>query len=234
MILGHIGVRGGSKGVPGKNFRMINGKRLIDWSLDMLLNHPQVDAVVVSTDDADMYAHSVAKGALEIGLRPADLATDAAPKWGVWQHALSASEEVLGQKVEAFLDLDATNPLRIPDDITGALKLFFDDKPDMVMSVCEARKNPYFNLVEPDKTGALQVSKTQPGGVWARQSAPTVYEHVGCVYVVAPDYLGTAKTIYEGRVLPYEIPAIRGFDIDEPHDFRLVEFLLGELTAGRI
>lgn len=234
MILGHIGARKGSRGVPGKNFREIQGKKLIDWSLDMLLAHPQIDAVVVSTDDEEMYAHSIAKGALNIGLRPSHLATDAAPKWGVWQHALKASEQVLGQQVSAFVDLDCTNPLRVPEDISGALLLFETEKPDMVMSVCEARKNPYFNLVEPDSSGALQVSKTLPGGVWARQSAPKVFEHVGCVYVVAPEYLRTAKTIYEGRVLPFEIPSIRGFDIDEQHDFGLVEFLLGELNAGHL
>ncbi|WP_412550390.1 cytidylyltransferase domain-containing protein [Shimia sp. MIT910701] len=234
MILGHIGARRGSKGVPGKNFREIQGKPLIDWSLDMLFAHPKVDAVVVSTDDEEIYAHAIAKGALEIGLRPAELATDTAPKWGVWQHALEASEQALGQQVSAFLDLDCTNPLRVPEDITGALSLFETEKPDMVMSVCEARKNPYFNLVEPDEDGALHVCKKLPGGVWARQSAPKVYEHVGCVYVVAPEYLQTAKTIYEGRVLPFEIPSIRGFDIDEPHDFGLVQYLLGELNAGRL
>ncbi|WP_299420685.1 acylneuraminate cytidylyltransferase family protein [uncultured Shimia sp.] len=234
MILGHIGARKGSKGVPGKNFRMIQGKPLIDWSLDMLFSHSQIDAVVVSTDDEEVYAHAVEKGALEIGLRPAELATDTAPKWGVWQHALAASEQALGQDVTAFLDLDCTNPLRVPEDITGALTLFETEKPDMVMSVCEARKNPYFNLVEPDENGALQVCKTLPGGVWARQAAPRVFEHVGCVYVVDPDYLRSAKTIYEGRVLPFEIPSIRGFDIDEPHDFGLVQYLLGELNAGRL
>ncbi|GAA6178762.1 acylneuraminate cytidylyltransferase family protein [Shimia sp. NS0008-38b] len=234
MILGHIGARQGSKGVVGKNFREINGKPLIDWSLDMLLAHPLIDQVVVSTDDEQMYEHSVAKGALEIGLRPAELATDAAPKWGVWQHALSASEAITGQDVEAFLDLDCTNPLRIPEDITGALSLYQAENPDMVMSVCEARKNPYFNLVEPDENGALQVSKQLSGGVWARQAAPVVYEHVGCVYVVAPAYLKRAKTLYEGRVLPYEIPSVRGFDIDEPHDFGLVEYLLKELQNGRL
>ncbi len=234
MILGHVGARKGSQGVPGKNFRMIQGKPLIDWSLDLLFAHPQIDAVVVSTDDEEIYDHSVAKGALDIGLRPAELATASAPKWGVWQHALDASQKAIGQEVSAFLDLDCTNPLRVPDDVTGALSVFHNQAPDMVMSVCEARKNPYFNMVEVDETGALHVSKQLPGGVWARQAAPKVYDHVGCVYVVDPHYLRTAKTIYEGRVMPFVIPSIRGFDIDEPHDFRLVEFLLGELNEGRI
>lgn len=230
MILGHIGARKGSKGVPGKNFRPICGKPLIDWSLDQLFAHPAVGAVVVSTDDPAIYDHALARGALAIGLRPAELATDTAPKWGVWQHALAASEALAGP-VSAFLDLDCTSPLRLPEDITGALDLYAREAPDMVMSVCEARKNPYFNLVEPDATGALQVSKALPGGVWARQDAPVVYEHVGVVYVVAPDYLRRAKTIYEGRVIPYVLPADRCHDIDTPYDFRLVEFLLQQQLA---
>ncbi len=234
MILGHIGARKGSKGVPGKNFRPLCGKPLIDWSLDQLFANPRVGAVVVSTDDEAIYEHAVKRGALEIGLRPAELATDTAPKWGVWQHALNAAEVMTGP-VSAFLDLDCTSPLRIPADIDGALDLFKNEHPDMVMSVCEARKNPYFNLVEPDASGALHVSKPLPGGVWARQDAPVVYEHVGVVYVVAPDYLRRAKTIYEGRVLPFVLPAERCHDIDTPYDFRLVEFLLNEqLAAGTI
>ena len=227
MILGHIGARKGSKGVPGKNFRPLCGKPLIDWSLDQLFANPRVGAVVVSTDDEAIYAHAVRRGALDIGLRPADLATDTAPKWGVWQHALADSEALVGP-VAAFLDLDCTSPLRLPQDINGALTLYEIEHPDMVMSVCEARKNPYFNLVEPDAKGALQVSKPLPGGVWARQDAPRVYEHVGVVYVVNPDYLRRARTIYEGRVIPYVLPAERCHDIDTPHDFRLVEFLLSE------
>lgn len=227
MILGHIGARKGSKGVPRKNFRLICGKPLIDWSLDQLFAHPAVDAVVVSTDDEEIYEHAIARGALKIRLRPPELATDTAPKWGVWQHALAASEALVGA-ADAFLDLDCTSPLRLPEDITGALNLFAKENPDMVMSVCEARKNPYFNLVEPDATGALKVSKALPGGVWARQDAPVVYEHVGLVYVVAPGYLRQAKTIYEGRVIPYVMPSDRCHDIDTPYDFRLVEFLLAE------
>lgn len=232
MILGHIGARGGSKGVPGKNFRDLCGKPLIDWSLDQLLGNPRVDAVVVSTDDPQIYAHAVARGALEIGLRPAHLATDAAPKWGVWQHALDAAETVVGKTATAFLDLDCTSPLRLPQDIDAALDLFEAEMPDMVMSVCEARKNPYFNLVELNAEGSLRVSKELPGGVWSRQAAPKVWEHAASTYVVAPDYLRRAKTIYEGRVIPFEMPPERCADIDTPFDFRLVEWMMQERLKG--
>ncbi|WP_444452671.1 acylneuraminate cytidylyltransferase family protein [Rhodobacter capsulatus] len=231
MILGHIGARKGSKGVPGKNFRLIAGKPLIDWSLDQLFANPRIDAVVVSTDDERIYDHAVAKGALDIGLRPDHLATDAAPKWGVWQHALEAGQGALGSPVTTFVDLDCTSPLRLPEDLEGALDLFAREKPDMVMSVCEARKNPYFNLVEADETGALHVSKPLPGGVWSRQSAPKVWEHAASTYVLSSDYLRRAKTIYEGRVIPFEMPPERCLDIDTPFDFRLVEMLMNDRIA---
>lgn len=227
MIVGHIGARKGSKGLPGKNTRPMVGKPLVDWSLDQLLACPRVDVVVVSTDDEALRDHAVAKGARDIGLRPAHLATDTAGKWGVWQHALAEAEALVGPAT-AFLDLDCTSPLRLSEDIDGALDLFLAQRPDMVMSCCEARKNPYFNLVEPDATGALHVSKPLPGGVVARQQAPVVWEHAASTYVVAPDYLRRAGSLFEGRVIPYLMPPERCIDIDSPLDFRIVEFLLRE------
>lgn len=232
MILGHIGARKGSKGVPGKNFALLHGKPLIDWSLDQLFSNTRVSAVVVSTDDEAIHAHALQRGALDIGLRPAELATDQAPKWGVWQHALKAAEQALAtqgnQAVSAFLDLDCTAPLRSQSDIHGALDLYEAERPDLVMSVCEARKNPYFNLVEMDANGALRVSKPLPGGVWSRQTAPRVWEHAASTYVVSPAYLRQASTLYEGRVIPFEMPPERCVDIDSSFDFRLVEWLLGQ------
>ena len=231
MILGHIGVRAGSKGVPGKNFREFLGKPLIDWSLDQLIAHPRVDHVVVSTDDPDIYAHAVQKGCLEMGLRPSELASDTAAKWDVWQHALGKGEDLVGP-VQAFLDLDCTSPLRLPKDIDGALDAFFDKSPDMIMSCTEARKNPYFNLVEPDQSGYLHVSKPLPGGVVARQQAPVVWEHAASTYVVDPDYLKRAKGLFQGRVLPYLMPPERCLDIDSELDFRMVEVLMQERLNG--
>ena len=227
MILGHIGARKGSKGVVGKNFRPIAGKPLIDWSLDQLFRNNNVDAVVVSTDDPEVYEHGRKRGALDIGLRPEKLATDGASKWNVWQHSLDVAEEKLGP-ITAFLDLDCTSPLREDEDIDNALALFKDQAPDMVMSCCDARKNPYFNLVEVGETGSLQVSKPLPGNVVARQQAPTVYEHAASTYVVAPSYLRSAGFLYEGHVIPYVMPTERCLDIDTEFDFKIVEFLMKE------
>ena len=230
MIIGHIGARAGSKGVPNKNFRMLHGKHLIDWSLDQLLASERVDHVVVSTDSVEMYEHGLKRGCLDIGLRPAELATDTAAKWHVWQHALAQVEAQTGPAT-AFLDLDCTSPLRLPKDIDAGLDLFAQAAPDMVMSYCESRKNPYFNMLEIDDTGALHVSKPLPHGVVARQQAPMVYDHVGLVYVVKPAYLRTAKSLFEGHVIPLIIPNERGLDVDSPFDWDVIDYLLGKQIA---
>lgn len=233
MILGHIGVRAGSKGVKDKNMRMLCGKPLLQYSLDQLLDHAMVDAVVLSTDGPDMYAFGQERGTLDIGLRPDELASDTASKWDVWRHALDASEAVLGKAVTHFVDLDATSPLRVPTDITNAIDLFNAEKPDMVMSCTPAKKNPYFNLVELDENGGLQVSKPLPGNVVARQQAPLVYEHAASTYVVAPEYLRRANFLYEGKVIPYVMPAERCVDIDEQEDFDYVEWRMTR-EAGNV
>ena len=230
MIIGHIGARAGSKGVPGKNFRLLHGKPLIDWSLDQLFACERINQVVVSTDCPDIYAHAIKRGCLDIGLRPAELATDTAAKWHVWQHALAEVEKQTGP-ASVFLDLDCTSPLRLPQDIEAGLDLFERDSPDMVMSCVESRKNPYFNILETDATGALHVSKPLPGGVVARQQAPQVYDHVGLVYVLRPDYLRAAQSLFEGRVIPLVLPVERGLDVDSPFDWDIIDFLMGQQIA---
>jgi len=230
MIIGHIGARGGSKGVPGKNFKNLHGKPLIDWSLDQLFASNDVDHVVVSTDDPEMYEHGLKRGGLDIGIRPAHLANDTAGKWDVWQHALEEVEKITGP-ADTFIDLDCTSPLRLQEDLDGALALYTSQNPDMVMSCCESRKNPYFNILELDDAGSLHVSKPLPGGVLARQQAPKVLDHVGLVYVLNTDYLRRAKSLFEGRVIPYEVPNERGLDVDSPIDWEIIEFLMGRQIA---
>ncbi|MEO1640973.1 MAG: acylneuraminate cytidylyltransferase family protein [Pseudomonadota bacterium] len=230
MIIGHIGARAGSKGVPGKNFKMLHGKPLIDWSLDQLFANRRVDHVVVSTDSPEIYEHGLKRGGLDIGLRPAHLASDTAAKWDVWQHALAEVEKQTGPAT-AFLDLDCTSPLRLPEDIDAGLDLYDAEQPDMVMSCCESRKNPYFNMLETDAEGALHVSKPLPHGVVARQQAPMVYDHVGLVYVVKPDYLRTATRLFEGHVIPLIVPNERGLDVDSPFDWDVIEYLMGRQIA---
>lgn len=225
MRIGHIGIRAGSKGVAGKNMRLLHGKPLMEWSLDQLLGHALIDHVVVSTDWPEARDFALEKGCVDIGLRPAALATDEASKWDVWVHALAEAEAKLGA-CSCFVDLDVTSPLRAMDDITGAIDLFERAAPDMVVAVAQSDLNPYFNLLETDEDGRLFVSKDRPENVVSRQAAPKVFRHGTGTYVLAPDYLRRASFLFDGHAIPYEVDGARAFDIDSELDFQFVEFLM--------
>lgn len=227
MIIGHIGARKGSKGVPNKNFREICGKPLILWTLEQLEKNPKVDEIIVSTDDQRIYDFCTQRGTLDVGLRPLDLSTDDASKWDVWRHSLSVAEERFDD-VEVFLDLDCTSPLRRSIDINRALDLFSQEKPDMVMSCCEARKNPYFNLVEFNDDQSLKLSKPLDNRIVSRQQAPEVLEHAASIYVINPNYLKESSFLYDGRAIPVILDPKYCIDIDNEIDFKIVEFLLRE------
>ncbi|UCH34040.1 MAG: acylneuraminate cytidylyltransferase family protein [Armatimonadota bacterium] len=231
-----IGARGGSVGVPGKNIRPLLGTPVIARAVRTLLAAPEIDRVVVSTDSATIAEVARAAGAEVPFMRPAELAQSGTGKFQVWQHALAACEAMHGCRYELFVDLDCTNPLIETSDVSAAITRFRDLRArgvpvDAVFTVASARRNPYFNLVEPDEHGALRMSKTQGGTVLARQSAPKVYEHVAGVYVLDTDYLRRASHLLDGHAEGYEVPDHKAFDIDTELDFALIEFLLQRRAA---
>ena len=228
-VLCVIGARGGSRGVPEKNIRPLLGKPLIVWSIEQARATPEIDRVVVSTDSERIAAVAREAGADVPFLRPAELASSEVGKFQVWQHALAKSEEVYGETYECLVDLDCTNPLRDPADITNAISQFRESRArgvDAVFAICEARKNPYFNLVEPDADGALRMSKQLGHTIVSRQAAPIVYEHVAGPYVLDSMYLRRANHLLEGHAEGYDIGREKSFDIDSELDFIIVEFLM--------
>jgi CMP-N,N'-diacetyllegionaminic acid synthase len=222
-----IGARGGSKGVAGKNFRPLLGKPLIAWSIEQALACPDIKRVVVSTGSEAIAEVSRAAGAHVPFMRPAELANDTAGKWAVWQHALAATDaHFAGDPIDLFVDLDCTSPLRDVDDISKAIAQFRATDKDAVFTVCEARKNPYFNMLETDESGNLRISKQLPKPIVRRQDAPKVVEHVASIYVLSPDYLRRGTGLLSGRTEGYDIGAAKSTDIDSEFDFELVEYLM--------
>ena len=224
-----ISARGGSQGLPGKNVRPLLGKPLIAWSIEHALAAPDIDYVVVSTDSAEIAAVAEAAGALVPFRRPAELAGSETGKFQVWQHALRACEAHFQEQFEFYLDLDCTNPLRDVEDISKAIGQFRELRPtgvDAVFSVCESRKNPYFNMLEIEH-GYLRMCKSMPDTVVRRQDAPLVLDHVGSIYVLSPSFLkGKANHLLEGRTVGYDIGRDKSFDVDSALDFALIEFLM--------
>jgi CMP-N-acetylneuraminic acid synthetase len=229
-----IGARGGSQGVPGKNIRPLLGKPLIAWSIEQALACPRIRRVVVSTDSPAIAEVARAHGAEVPFMRPAELATSTAGKWEVWQHALQACDaHYAGEPVDLFVDLDCTSPLREVDDISRAIEQF-ERSPgvDAVFSVCEARKNPYFNMLEVDEDRRLRICKALPKPLVRRQDAPQVLEHVASVYVLSPAYLRRGTGLLSGRTQGYLMAPERSLDIDCEFDFELVEYLMRKRLAA--
>lgn len=219
-----IGARGGSKGLKNKNIKKLFGKPLIGWSIEQAKKCKKIKRVFVSTDNKDIAQVSKAFGADVPFIRPFDLASDGSGKWEVWQHALNAYEEIYQEKVDILVDLDCTSPLRDIEDIEKAIELFQQSKVDAVFSVCEARKNPYFNLVESTDQG-LKISKTTDKKIIRRQDAPRVFEHVASIYILSPDYVRKGTGLLSGETIGYDIGPDKSIDIDSEFDFALVEFL---------
>jgi len=238
-ILCVIGARGGSQGLPNKNIRPLLGVPLIAWSIRQASQTPEIARVVVSTDSSAIADAARSAGADVPFMRPTELAGPAVGKFQVWQHALAACETHYRERYEAVVDLDCTNPLRDPADISAAIRQFRSGRArgvDAVFTICEARKNPYFNLVEPDTAGALRMSKSLGPTVVSRQAAPPVYEHVASIYVLDPDYLRHANHLLDGHAEGYDIGQAKSFDIDSEFDFRIIEMLMRDKQAahGRV
>jgi CMP-N-acetylneuraminic acid synthetase len=228
-ILCVIAARGGSKGVPGKNIRPLHGKPVITWAIQKALGIKKINRVVVSTDSREIADIAENAGADVPFLRPEELANSQAGKFQVWQHALKACEEIYNEKYDIYIDLDCTNPLIDVEDIESSISQFEKGRKksvDAIFTVCQARRNPYFNLVEADTTGALKMSKSLPERILCRQNAPVVYEHVAGVYVLDPDYIRTANHLLDGHTEGYEVPEGKNLDIDSEFDFQLIEYLM--------
>jgi CMP-N,N'-diacetyllegionaminic acid synthase len=224
-----ISARGGSRGLPGKNIRPLLGKPMIVWSIEQALSTPEIDHVAVSTDSTMIADVARQAGAAVPFLRPDHLSTSEAGKFDVWKHALGAFEEYYGEEFEFFLDLDCTGPLRDISDISKIIAMFRDRKKfgaDGVFTVCEARKNPYFNMVEKNQNGAMKISKTLPGSIVRRQDAPDVFEHVASIYIMDPAYIRSSNYMLDGHMEGYDIGVEKSLDVDSELDFQFIEFLM--------
>lgn len=223
-VLCVIPARGGSKGVPGKNTRPLRGKPLIAYTIEQALASRNVDRVVVSTDSPAIADAALAAGAEVPFMRPVELATDAAGSIDVVLHAMEWVWEEEGRPYDVVVLLHATTPLRSVKDIDAVIGLL-DGSADNVISVTEAHRNPYFNMVETAPDGSVHLVKA--GAFLTRQSAPAVFDMNSSIYAWWWDALVRSRSVFPGRTLAYVMPRERSVDIDDETDFILAEALLG-------
>ena len=217
-----IFARGGSKGVKGKNTRLLGGIPLLAHSIKLAQQIPQIQEVFVSTEDKRITDIAQAWGAKVIP-RPEELAQDTSSEWIAWQHAV---EWVIQEKGEfdVFVSLPATSPLRNRDDVENCLNRFDEDS-EMVVTVTVTSRSPWFNMIQVTKDGYAHLLIEGEKHYVRRQDVPKAFDMTTVAYVTRPLFIRHADGIFDGRTKAVEIPEERALDIDTELDFQLAEFL---------
>lgn len=226
-ILITICARGGSKGIPGKNIIIINGKPLIQYTIDTALsfakNH---NAEIVLSTDSEAIRRVVKNSQIERDyIRPDYLADDNAGKPDAIKDVVEWAEKKHNKTYDFIVDLDVTSPIRTLKDIEGCLALVTDNPETLTsFSVSPCKRNPYFNMVEEKEDGYCKV--VLGGKYKTRQSAPKVFDMNASIYVYRREVFNTEnpRAVTE-RSRCYVVDHIC-FDLDDPEDFDYLEFLI--------
>lgn len=221
-----ICARGGSKGVKGKNVRMLAGKPLIAHSIEQARASGLFDTLAVSSDSDEILEVARKWGCDYLIKRPAELATDQAAKLPVIRHCVAEVERLSEDTFDTLVDLDATSPLRTPADIAGAVRLLEESGAGNVLTAMLSRRSPYFNLVEVDANGIVHLSKPLSEAIVRRQDAPKCYDMNASIYVWRRPVLFQSAGLFNADTRLYVMPEERSIDIDSEMDFRFVEHLM--------
>lgn len=229
-ILCSICARGGSKGVKNKNIRLLNGKPLIAYTIEMAKQSKLFDAIAISSDSEEILEVAKIHGADYLVRRPKEMATDIAPKLPVIKHCFLEAEKMANSKFDLLIDLDATSPLREVEDLIGVIEILKKDPKDVdnVITGSLARRSPYFNLVELNGEGYVEVSKKLPHGIFRRQDSPLCYDMNASIYGWNRERLLDSEFVLREKTVLYVMPEERSHDIDSEIDFKIVELLMRE------
>lgn len=220
-----IFARGGSKGLPDKNVRLLGDKPLIAHAIEVAKKIDRIERVIVSTDSQKIADIAQTHGAEVPFIRPAELAQDDSSEWLAWRHGLHYLLETTGHLPWAFISLPTTAPLRTLEDIENCIDEFERTAPDVVITVSQAHRNPYFNMIVSDENGDVELVIKQNNVIQNRQLAPKVFDMTTICYVAKSQFVMNSNSIFEGVVRKVEIPPERSIDIDTLLDFEIAEFL---------
>jgi CMP-N-acetylneuraminic acid synthetase len=219
-----IGARGGSKGVKQKNIRQLDGKPLIAHTIEKAIESKLFSHVIVSTEDMKIAKIAKKFGAEVPFMRPAKFATDNARMMDVWRHGINKLYS-LGYKFEIIVSLDCTAPFLRSYDIKKSIKLLKKEKCNAVFGVYEQHLNPYFNMMEKNSLGFLDLSKKNKKRIIRRQDAPVVYQIMG-LFTMYVDKLLKYDNHMMPEIIPMEIPIETGLMIDTEIEFKFAELLV--------
>jgi len=227
-ILCTICARGGSKGVKNKNIKPINNKPLIAYTIEQAKQSELFDHIVISTDSDDIAKIAKEYGAEVFFKRDEQIASDTAGKLDVIKDAFIRSEEYYDKEYDYLIDLDATAPLRNVDDIINSFNQFMQNNNDNLITAMPSRRSPYFNLVEVDQHGKVNLSKKLPNSIDRRQDAPISFDMNASIYIWKRDVILNEKSLFLDNTGLYVMPENRSIHIDTELDYKFVEFLMKE------
>ena len=224
-IFAIITARGGSKGIPKKNIRLLNGKPLIAYTIEAAKQSQYIDRVIVSTDSEEIADAAVIAGAEKLFLRPSQFATDESPSWEAIIHALQWIEHNEKKVYPVFCLLQPTSPFRNSFHINEAIEKFaLNERADSLVSVCESIKSPYWTQIVSDD-GFLQPLIQTEERFTRRQDTPKTFDLNGALYIAKTDFYKDKKTFLGNRTTFYEMDKISSIDIDTETDFFVAESL---------
>lgn len=230
QLLITICARGGSKGIPGKNIKLLNGSPLIAYTIQLARRFAEnyTTDIVISTDDDEILKVSAEYGLTSTYKRPSELATDSAGKIDTIKDVLEYSEKLNGKVYDFVLDMDVTSPLRTFEDLSIAFNDLRKDENAMnLFSVNYAARNPYFNMVEKKENGYFNLVKKSKE-ISSRQSAPAVYDLNASFYFYKRLFFTeNYRTVFTDMSIIYLMPHIC-FDLDHLIDFEFLDFLLAQ------
>jgi CMP-N,N'-diacetyllegionaminic acid synthase len=225
-VLAVVPARGGSKGIPLKNLRTIQGRPLVALAGDVAASVPEIDRRVVSTDHAEIARVAAAAGLDAPFMRPAEIAGDRIGDWDVLANALQETEAADGTTYDIVVMLQPTSPLRRAADVSGVIRMLVDGGYDAVWSVSEtdSKAHPLKQLAVRD--GVMDYWDPRGAQIIARQQLQPVFHRNGVAYAITRACLLEQKTIKGARTGAYVV-AGEHVSIDTEWDIELIEFLLG-------
>lgn len=227
-VLGLIPARGGSKGVVGKNLRLVGGKPLLVWTIEQALQSACLDRLVLSSDDDEIVAAGRNNGCEVPFMRPPELAVDDTPAVSVALHALDA----LAEQYDYLVLLQPTSPLRITADIDGAIRCCVERGASACVSVVQTEELPAWMYVVGQNGTLVPLLGETSSFPCRRQDAPPVYVLNGAVYVVQTDWFRSVRAFVGPGTVPFVMPRSRSLDIDTEEDLRYFAFLLAERSSS--
>lgn len=226
--LGVITARGGSKGIPGKNIKMLCRKPLIAYTLESVQRSNYLTSCIVSTDDARIAEVSRKYGGEVPFIRPSELAQDTSGSVEVIQHALLWFKENEERIFDYVMILQPTSPFRTTEDIDMCIKKIVDTNADSVMSMVELTDFSLKKLKKIENDFIIPLIEDEGKISTRRNDLEKVYKRNCAIYLTRADLIMRGDLF--GKISrPYVMPRERSIDINEPFDFEIAEFLMSRL-----